>query len=426
MSPIDTVLVSALGPDRRAACLAQGRLVRYLLTPPDSAVGGGPRAGDVFLGRVARVDRGLAAAFVDIGAARPGFLAFADASDPRRPPAEGEAVAVRVLRAAESGKGAKLSGRPPPASERLAPPGAERPPVRLQAAPEPIIAAIAAAANATADAAGDDAIRKAGNGTALTRVIVDDADTLVMLRRTLPAITPLLHHHRGGVSVFAADAVDDQLAAAMAPWQSLAGGGAFAVRETPAAVTIDVDLGAAAGGEAAVRTTNLEAMTAIAEMIVLADLAGHIVIDPVAVRDRRQRAALLDRLRATLAAAEDRLGNDRRVIRFGGFTPLGLIELVRERRAPSLRRQLGQDDSSESASRVPWVAAGDALRALVAETATRPGRVPGLLVNEAVAAALAREMAGARAAAEDRAGGRIAISVADAPVISPWKLVDPR
>ncbi len=411
--PVDTVLVSALGPDKRAACLAEGRLVRFVLTPPEGAVGGGPRAGDVYLGRVTRVDRGLAAAFVDIGAARPGFLGFADAFDPRRPPAEGEAVVVRVLRAADDGKGARLAARPLPPPDLLARAKSARPPLRLEAAVEPISAAIAAAAAAT--------------GSALARVIVDDAETLVTLRQSLPALAPLFRHHTGKAPVFAADAVDAQLAAALAPWQPLADGGALAIRETPAAVTVDVDLGGASGGSAAVLATNLQAMAAIAEAIVFGDLAGHIVIDPIAVRDRRQRGTMLARLREAVAEAETMLGADRRIIRFGGFTPLGLIELVRERRAPSLRRQLGVTaDGSEKEHRAPWVAAGDALRAVVAEAAVHPGRVPRLLVDEAVGEALTGVMAPARSAAEVLAGGPIEVTAAASTPAQAWRLIGTR
>jgi ribonuclease G len=410
--PVDTVLVSALGPDRRAACLDRGRLVRFVLTPPDGVVGGGPRAGDVYLGRITRVDRGLAAAFVDIGSARPGFLGFADVLDPRRRPAEGDAVVVRVLRAAEDGKGARLSGRPPPSPGLLAQAKTERPPARLQAASDPIAAAIAAAADAAV-------------GSALASVVVDDAEALVTLRRTLPAIAPLVRHHAGPTSVFAADAVDDQLAAAMAPWQPLPGGGALAVRETPAAVAIDVDFGGAAGGAAAVLATNLEAMTAIAEAIVLGDLAGHIVIDPIAVRDRQHRGAVLARLREALAEAEALLGDERRIVRFGGFTPLGLIELVRERRGPSLRRQLGLGEGGRTGARAVWVAAGDALRAVMAEAVAHPGRVPALLVSEAVGEALAGTMAAARSAAESRVGEAISVRVVAQPPAFAWRLDEP-
>lgn len=405
---IDTILVSALGPDRRAACLARGRLVRFLLTPPEGAPGAGASAGDIYLGRVVGVDRGLAAAFVDIGDARPGFLGFADALDPRRPPGDGDAVVVRVLRAAAGGKGAKLAGRPPSPPDIVARARSERPPARLHAAPDAITAAVAAALDPAA-------------GQPLARIVVDDADTLLALRRTLPAAGSLLRHHLDPAPVFAEDGVDDQLAAAMAPWQPLPGGGAFAIRETPAAVTVDVDLGAGGGGAAAGRAANIEAMNAVADAIVLRDLAGHIIIDPIGLRDRR-RGAVLARLREALAAAEARLGADGRIIRFGGFTPLGLIELVREKRGPSLRQQLGFGDESRDDEKAAWVAAGDALRAAVAEAAAHPGRLPALRVNEAVGEALAGVMATARRAAEARVGGPIPTTVAAARPPAAWSL----
>ena len=227
--------------------------------------------------------------------------------------------------------------------------------------------------------------------------------------------------------MFAADAVEDQLAAALAPWQALPGGGALAIRETPAAVTIDVDLGGATAGAAAAFATNLEAMTAIADAVILGDLAGHIVIDPVALRDRQHRGAVLTRLREALADADALLGEDRRIVRFGGFTALGLIEIVRERRTPSLRRQLGgsgdaREARGNTAGRAAWVAAGDALRAVVAHAATHSGRVPGVIVTQNVGEALTGTMAAARLVAESRAGGPIPIRIVAVTPAFAWRL----
>ncbi|WP_223291876.1 ribonuclease E/G [Defluviicoccus vanus] len=385
---IDEILITALGTDRRVASLANGRLRRFALRVPGDDV----RAGDIFVGRVTSVDRRLAAAFVDIGAERAGLLMLADAADPRNPPSEGDRVVLRVLRAADGSKGAKLAARPPLPADLVAEGKGLRPPQRLRKAADPVLTAVESALANT-------------EGPGLARVVVDDAAVLAELRAAFPDLGERIEFHRGLASLFASEGVDEMLDAALLPRVPLPSGGAILISETPAVAAIDIDMAAATGpGMTAVRATNLEAMAAIAEAIVLRDLAGHIVIDPLAARDRSHRGDLVSALRTAMAG-------DDRILRWGGFTPLGLIELTRERRGPSLRRQLGTvcGACGEGWQRAPWVAAGDALRAVLAEGRAHPGRLPRLVAAPAVADALNEAMAPAKAVAEERQGGPLVI-----------------
>lgn len=70
--------------------------------------GGDVRAGSLYRGRVRRIDRALAAAFVEIGEAEPGFLPLDKAPEGLT---EGQALCLAVTRAPSPGKGAKLSAR---------------------------------------------------------------------------------------------------------------------------------------------------------------------------------------------------------------------------------------------------------------------------------------------------------------------------
>lgn len=389
---IDEVLISALGSDRRAALLSDGRLVRFSVQVPGQDI----RAGDVIVGRITSLDRRLGAAFVDIGAERAGLLMLADAPDPRRLPSDGDSIVLSVVRAPEGNKGAKLSGRPPLPVDLIAEGKRSRPPQRLLAAPDPVHAAVAAAL-----------------GPQLSRVVVDDAALLAELRSAFPDLGERLEFHRGLTPLFAAEAIDEMLEAALAPRQTLPSGGAIHISETPAVTAIDVDLAAAMGpGNTAARTTNLEAMAAIGAAIQLRDLAGHIVIDPLAARDRSHRAELVGTLR-------DALVDDERVLRLGGFTTLGLIELTRERRGPSLRRQMSESCAAcaDGWSKAPWVVGGDALRAILAEGRASPGRLPRLVVPPAVADALTHALADARTVAEERLGG--ALTIQSEPRLAP-------
>lgn len=119
----DTVIVRVRpGEVRIARRSPKGRLLDFALyrTQSDGATA---QAGDVYLGRVKKVVPALEAAFVDIGAAREGFLGLSDARPQQHTNAtavrdriadyvhEGEAVMVQVLAEARDDKGPKLSRR---------------------------------------------------------------------------------------------------------------------------------------------------------------------------------------------------------------------------------------------------------------------------------------------------------------------------
>ncbi len=111
----DSVLISRGPGETRVALLSDGRLKELLV----AREGATSVAGNVYLGRVEAVKKGIEAAFVDIGLGRSGFLALPEA----RPAGaeggsgdhiadyvnEGDAVLVQVLRDAAEEKGAKLT-----------------------------------------------------------------------------------------------------------------------------------------------------------------------------------------------------------------------------------------------------------------------------------------------------------------------------
>ena len=112
------LLVSCSGSEVRAALVEDGTPVELIVERQNRA----SLVGNLYLGRVKRLAPGLSAAFVDIGLARDGFLPLgvrrgADGSDaeppaePPKPPVEGEALCVQVVRDAFAGKGPQLSRR---------------------------------------------------------------------------------------------------------------------------------------------------------------------------------------------------------------------------------------------------------------------------------------------------------------------------
>ena len=110
------------------------------------------------------------------------------------------------------------------------------------------------------------------------------------------------------------------------------------IEETEALVVIDVDAGATSGGspKAAALACDVEAASAIGREIVIRDLAGIIIIDFVPLRRHAERERVLATLRNSLA------GDDRQM-RIAGWTRLGLVEVSRERRGPSLAGRLTAD-----------------------------------------------------------------------------------
>ena len=455
MAP-EEIVVSALPGDRRAAWLAAGRLLRFFHQGPPEALA----CGDIVLGRVGKRAPALGATFVDIGddreaGGRAGVLMAADApglAGGQRRLAEGDAVLVQIRRAATAGKGAKLTRRIgmhgryvtlQPAGngialarslaataegervlERagavlarahgwvlrggarcataaalaaeaaalieawqaiLAAAATARPPTRLFAAADAVVAAV-----------------RDGLNPALSHIVVDDAVALAELRRELPAAAPLLRLHPTGQPLLVAAGVDEQLEAALTPVIALACGGRITIAETEALVAIDVDAGATRGGDARATAlaVNTEAAAAIAEAIVLRELAGIIVIDFVAMRHRGQRARVLEVLRAGLAC-------DDRQTDIAGFTALGLVEIRRAREGPSLRERLSArcpGCRGSGRAPAPLLAAGDGLRALVAATHATPHRSHRLVAAQDVIDALSGPMAPAVRACAQRLG----------------------
>ena len=455
---IDEILISASPGETRAAFVEGGVLSRYEVARGTS----GPRAGDVMLGRVSRVVPGIDAAFVEVGYERAGFLGLAEARTGDVGGGrigdfvgEGDAVLVQIMREPTAGKGAKLTRQPTlpgrflvmmpegtgvhvsrrigddgarghlenllrPVAEagggwigRSAALGADdqsvlddawslralwagiqdqaraaRAPAMLRRAPDAVIAAVI-----------DEA------GPALTRVVVDDPGLGAEVRAAAPDLTECVSVEKGGAGPFAGRNIDTQLEAALAPTVALSGGGAVTIAETAAMVAIDVDTAGASTGarEETALAVNLEAARAIAHHVRLRDLAGYIAIDFVPMKRRDYGARLLEALREAFAA-------DPRPTQVAGFTRLGVVEMTRRRRGPSLAERLttvcpacagsGRVESAETL-------ACAVLRAVQTEARTAVGSDLTISASEAVVEKLTGPMASALEDTEARIGRNV-------------------
>ena len=349
--PGTTILVSASPGELRTALLQGGVLTEAWVERPAHPDG----VGDLQRGRVSAVAPAMAGAFIALAGGETGFLPESEAGPTRRPIAEsvneGMILPLRITRAAQGGKGPRVTARltdDEAARIAAAPPGAPRLVAR-----------------------GPDAATRLATRHARAAIIVDDLSVAARLRA---AFGDRVRHRHAPAFDDAIEAAFDELAG---PAVLLPGGGRLLVHPTPALVAIDMDAGSAAGarGAGAVAALNLEALPALARQIRARNLAGPILVDFAGLSPRR-RAALADPLKAALAP--DRLA------RLLGFTPLGLAELVRERIHPPLHEVLGWPPS-------PLTRGLAALRQAAREAASRPGRRLALRATPSVVAALEAE-----------------------------------
>jgi len=346
-----TILVSVSPGEVRTALLQGGTLTEVWVERPAHPDG----VGDLHRGRIAAVAPAMAGAFVALAGGQAGFLPESESGDARRPIAqavnEGMILPLRITRAAQGGKGPRVTARLTP--DEIA---------RIAAAP---------AGAPRLVARGPDAATRLAARHARAAIIVDDLAAAVPLRA---AFGERARHQRTRAFDDALEAAFEELAGPEVP---LRGGGRLLIHPTPALVAIDMDAGSAAGarGPGAVAAMNLEALPALARQIRARNLAGPILVDFAGLSPRR-RAALAEPLKAALAP--DRL------VRLLGFTQLGLAELVRDRIHPPLHEVLGWPLS-------PLTRGLAALRQAAREAAAQPARRLALRATPAVVAALEAE-----------------------------------
>lgn len=387
--------------ESRLAMVRDGRLVDLTVTRPDLLVGA------VVLGRVVEVANKIGAVFVDIGQDRPGFL-----QGVKLP--QGSAILVQVKSDAQGLKGATLttqvalSGRflsYTPSHPGLAVPrklSDDRRALlgeRLEALMEEgegVVARLHAVnADEAALAADLAALRgqwraiQAAQGSARPPAVLWRPDPLDRLLSDHPGVSrvlvdddlafaeaqarhgALVERHRGG-SVFDLYDTEDAFAACLDPVVPLPCGGRVTIQATAALTAIDVDSGPAQPVEA-----NQQAVSVIARQLRLRNLAGQIVVDFVTAGGK----GALMKLMASLKQA---VSSDPVATHVIGATPLGLVEMTRERRGPSLSELMVELSSVPTAA----AAALRALRLARAEAAHQPGRALTLVVAPDVAAAL--------------------------------------
>jgi ribonuclease G len=366
------------GETRAALVDAAGRLCRLRLARLSRA----SLIGGIYLGRVVKVERGMGAAFVDIGLAEPTFLGRA------RSQHEGEALVVQVVRDAWNSKAASVVVTPRVEGRYLAlaahrgdgstteyerniVDGAQR--ARLEAAAGDIagpgeaihikaaaqsVGAVELAAEAARlrrrwqmvrasaaklkppqllEAPAQLVLRLLREIASIGEVVIDDLRIYSEIKRLTAAEMPDLvggiAHHGGDRPLFDERGIDEQIDEALERCLSLPSGVSLTIDRTEALTAIDVDLGGGAGAgrqEEECTRANLDAIPAIARQIAVRNLAGLIVIDFISMRNKASRRRLVEALRKALRAGADG------AVDVLGMTAAGLVEITRQRKEPAL------------------------------------------------------------------------------------------
>ena len=363
-------ILAAVAPGEvRVAAVDGDALIDYALWRPGSPDG----VGDLYRGRVRACVPAMGGAFVTLG----GVDGFLPDSEGAAALSEGVVLGVRVSRAAQGGKGPRLTARLDD-DER----------------------AVAAAGNQGLLRRGPGAVERLAALHPDAAVIVDDAALAAALR-------PALGERLSIVSAAFGDAVEAAVEALSEPVAALPGGARMSVYPTPALTAIDVDLGAATADrrpkQAAQVAANTALLPALARQIRLRNLSGAILVDLAGLTPRRRRV-----LGPALAAA---LQPDPLRPRLLGFTALGLAEIVRTRVHPALHELLAG----------PLAAGLAALRLADATVAATPAWLPSLAAAPEVIAALAADRVALTEFAR-RAGRPVRLS--DDRALSPcgWRL----
>jgi hypothetical protein len=338
---LSTRILAVTSPGEiRVAAVVDGHLVDYAIWRPGAPDG----VGDLHRGRVEARVPALGGAFVAIEGAE-GFLPDTEGGAGTVP---GETIGVRVTRAAQGGKGPRLTARLEPEEGAMIGSG---PPWRVRPGPG--------------------GIERLAKLHPQASVIVDDPALAAMLR---PALGGQIDLSRAPVWE---EPLASEIAALEEPWAVVPGGGRLSVHPTPALTAIDLDAGASASEQTSKTrghsALNNAAVPVLARQIRLRNLGGAILVDWAGLPVKR-RLKLGPALAAALAADPLRP-------RLLGFTALGLAEIVRPRVHPPLHEMLAG----------PHAAGLAGLRDLAAQAAAAPGPAYALRAAPPVAAALAAD-----------------------------------
>jgi ribonuclease G len=168
------------------------------------------------------------------------------------------------------------------------------------------------------------------------RLVVDERNLYHQIRKYLKKVSPELLEraklHTDRIPLFDAMGIEPEIEAAFQREVRLKSGGSIIIETTEALTSIDVNTGRYTGKkdpEATILKTNLDASREIARQLRLRDIGGIIVCDFIDMELPANRKKVLHELKSWL-------GRDRSKTKAFEVSELGLIEMTRQRRRPSL------------------------------------------------------------------------------------------
>lgn len=171
-------------------------------------------------------------------------------------------------------------------------------------------------------------------------VRIDSRETwqaaLDFARTFMPELVDRIEHYPGERPIFDLYSIEDEIRKALEHKVQLKSGGYLYIDQTEAMTTIDVNTGAFVGHrnlEETIFKTNLEAAQAIARQLRLRNLGGIIIIDFIDM-------TLDEHKRQVLRALHKAMEPDRARRYICEVSPLGLVEMTRERTRESLEHVL--------------------------------------------------------------------------------------
>jgi len=377
VTPVRVLLVNDLDPgETRAALVHDGTVGEYRCERSADR----NLVGHVYKARVVNLERGIGAAFLDLGVGVNGFLHVSDCAEEVERIEDrfgvGDEATVQVTREAVGDKGpvltedVSLPGRslvllPFAAAggvSRRIGDGEDRQQLRalladLEREAGGAVIVRTAAADRTPEELLDDARSLRGRWDAIRararaaaapaclyaeddvilrslrdwlddrvgRVVVDTEEAEAAVRAVVG--DGRVHRHEDPAPLFHAHGIEAQLDRVVTRWTLLPGGGSIVFDRTEALVAVDVNSGTTRereGFEETALRTNLEACEEAARQLRLRDLGGVVVVDFIDMRDPAGVRQVDERFRACLAA-------DRARIRVGGLGPFALFTLTRQR-----------------------------------------------------------------------------------------------
>lgn len=163
-------------------------------------------------------------------------------------------------------------------------------------------------------------------------VMVDDLE----LKKKLEALPLDIQFYNGKEGIFSVHQMEGEVEKALERTVWLENGAYLIFDEAEALTVIDVNTGKFLGREEQQDTvvkTNEQAAEEIARQIRLRDLAGIILIDFIDMESPSARERVKEKL-------EEALHSDDRRTRIVGFTPLGILQLTRQKKRVSIRESL--------------------------------------------------------------------------------------